>query len=58
MIVPQIDTPSILVLLRKPVNLVDVLRTIPAAAYVEEITTDLDTTNKKPSKVRITPRGT
>ncbi|NWF77286.1 MAG: hypothetical protein HXY36_01610 [Chloroflexi bacterium] len=57
MIVPQIDMPSILVFLRKPLNLVDVLQTIPAVAYVEKITTDLNATNKKPRKVRITLSG-
>jgi hypothetical protein len=57
MIVPQIDTPSILVFLRDSLNLVDVLQTIPAVAHVEEVTTDQDTTNgetgKGPRKVRI-----
>jgi hypothetical protein len=53
MIVPQIDMPSILVFLRESVNLVDVLQTIPAVAYVEEVTTDTAATNGKPRKVRI-----
>jgi hypothetical protein len=53
MIVPQIDMPSILVFLRKPMNFVDVLQTIPAVAYVEEVTTDKAATNGKPRKVRI-----
>ncbi len=53
MIVPQIDMPSILVFLRKSLNFVDVLQTIPAVAYVEEVTTDKAATNGKPRKVRI-----
>jgi cell division septum initiation protein DivIVA len=53
MIVPQIDMPSILVFLRKPMNFVDVLQTIPAVAYVEEVTTDKAATNGNPRKVRI-----
>jgi hypothetical protein len=57
MIVPQIDMPSILVFLRGPVNLVDVLQTVPVVAHVEEVTTDKASTNgesgKGPRKVRI-----
>jgi cell division septum initiation protein DivIVA len=57
MIVPQIDTPSILVFLRESINFVDVLQTIPAVAHVEEVTTDKAATNgepgKEPRKVRI-----
>lgn len=57
MIVPQIDTPSILVFLRDSMNLVDVLQTIPAVAHVGEVTIDKAATNgesgKGPRKVRI-----
>jgi len=57
MIVPQIDTPSILVFLRDSMNLVDVLQTIPAVTHVEEVTIDKAATNgesgKEPRKVRI-----
>jgi hypothetical protein len=53
MIVPQIDMPSILVFLRKPMNIVDVLKTIPAVAYVEDVTTDKSATNGKLRKVRM-----
>ena len=56
-IVPQIDTPSILVFLRDSMNLVDVLQTIPAVDHVEEVTTDKAATNGEPGngprKVRI-----
>jgi hypothetical protein len=52
-IVPQIDTPSILVFLRDSMNLVDVLQTIPAVAHVEEVTIDKAVTNGEPRKVRI-----
>jgi len=53
MIVPQIDMPSILVFLRETINFVDVLRTIPAVAYVEEVATDKAASNGRPMKVRI-----
>ena len=56
-IIPRVDMPAILVFLREQVNLVDVLRTSPAVAHVEEISTDSDATNgetgKQPKKVRI-----
>jgi hypothetical protein len=53
MIVPQIDMPSILVFLHKPVNVVDVLQTIPAVAHVEEVIANTAATNGRPRKVRI-----
>jgi vacuolar-type H+-ATPase subunit E/Vma4 len=53
MIVPQIDMPLILVFLRKPMNVVDVLKTIPAVAYVEEVIIDKAGTNGRPRKVRM-----
>jgi cell division septum initiation protein DivIVA len=53
MIVPQISRPSILVFLRKPMNVVDVLKTIPAVAYVEEVTIDKAVINGRPRKVRM-----
>jgi len=53
MIVPQIDMPSILVFLHKPMNVVDVLQKMPAVDHVEEVSTDTAATNGKPRKVRI-----
>jgi len=53
MIVPQIDMPSILVFLRKPMNVVDVLQKIPAVANIEQVTPNTAATNGKPRKVRI-----
>jgi hypothetical protein len=53
MIVPQIDMPSILVFLRKTINFVDVLKTIPAVAHVEEVTPKTASANGKARKVRI-----
>jgi hypothetical protein len=53
MIVPQIDMPSILVFLRKPMNFVDVLKKIPTVAFVEEVTPDTAATNGRPRKIRI-----
>jgi cell division septum initiation protein DivIVA len=56
-IIPRMDTPSILVFLRRELNLVDALRTMPAVAHVEEATTDTDATNgepaRAPKKIRI-----
>jgi hypothetical protein len=57
MIVPQIDMPSILVFLREPMNIVDVLKTISAVAYVEEVAPNTAATNGKPRKVRISLAG-
>jgi hypothetical protein len=53
MIVPQIDAPLILVFLRRPMNVVDVLQKVPAVAYVEEVTAGVAATNGRPRKVRI-----
>jgi len=53
MIVPQIDAPLILVFLRRPINVVDVLQKVPAVAYVEEVMANIASTNGKPRKVRI-----
>ncbi len=53
MIVPQIDVPLILVFLRKPINVVDVLQKVPAVAFVEEVKSNIAATNGKPRKVRI-----
>jgi hypothetical protein len=53
MVVPQIDAPLILVFLRKPMNVVDVLQKLPAVSSVEEMTSDVAASNGKPRKVRI-----
>jgi hypothetical protein len=53
MIVPQIDVPLILVFLRRPMNVIDVLQKIPAVAHVQEVTVDKAATNGRPRKVRI-----
>ena len=53
MIVPQIDVPLILVFLRKPINVIDVLQKVPAVARVEEVASSIAATNGKPRKVRI-----
>jgi cell division septum initiation protein DivIVA len=57
MIVPQIDAPLILVFLRRPINVVDVLQKVPAVAYVEDVTSKIAATNGKPRKVRISLSG-
>jgi hypothetical protein len=53
MIVPQIDMPSILVFLRKPINFVELLKTVPAVASVEEVTPKTASANGKARKVRV-----
>jgi len=53
MIVPQIDAPLILVFLRRPMDIVDVLQKVPAVASVEEVMATVAATNGKPRKVRI-----
>jgi hypothetical protein len=53
MVVPQIDAPLILVFLRKPMNVIDVLQKLPAVSSVEAVTSDVTATNGKPRKVRI-----
>ena len=58
MIVPKIDMPSILVFLREPINFVNVLQTIPAVAYIEEVKPDTAATNGNSRKVRIALSGT
>ena len=58
MIVPKIDMPSILVFLREPINLVNVLQTIPGVAYIEEVKPDTAATNGNSRKVRIALSGT
>jgi len=57
MIVPQIDTPSILIFLHKPMNVIDVLQIIPAVVHVEEVAPDTAATNGRPRKVRISLSG-
>jgi cell division septum initiation protein DivIVA len=57
MIVPQVDTPSILVFLHKPINIVDVLKRIPAVSHVEEVVPDTAAANGKPRKLRISLSG-
>jgi hypothetical protein len=53
MLVPQIDAPLILVFLRRPMNIVDVLQKLPAVSSVEEVTSDVAATNGRPRKIRI-----
>jgi hypothetical protein len=53
MVVPQIDAPLILIFLRKPMNVIEVLQKLPAVSSVEAVTSDVTATNGKPKKVRI-----
>lgn len=54
-IVPKMDRPSILVFMREPIPLVDVLRALPEVAQVKEEATD--TADGKPKKVQIALPG-
>lgn len=53
MIVPQLDAPSILVFLRKPIDLVNVLRKIPAVAHIEEVAREGGDKDENQKKVRV-----
>lgn len=52
-IIPKDDAPSILVFMRKSVNLIDLLKIIPNVAHSEEIATGENTANSEPKKVRL-----
>jgi len=52
-IIPETDSPSIIVFLREPINLIDVMRTLPEVAQVKEDMTDTGGANTKPRKVQI-----
>ena len=52
-IIPETDRPSIIVFLREPINLIDVMRTLPEVAQVKEDMTDTAGANTKPRKVQI-----
>ena len=52
-IIPETDSPSIMVFLREPINLTDVMRTLPEVAQVKEDMTDTAGANTKPRKVQI-----
>jgi len=52
-LIPHTDHPSIIVLLREPVDLIDMLRTLPEVAHVKEAATDTTDAEDKPRKVQI-----
>ena len=56
-IIPRTDMPSIIVFLREPISLVDVLRTLPEVAQVKEDATDTAGANGKPRKLQIVLSG-
>lgn len=56
-IIPEMDRPSILVFVREPIHLVDVLRTLPEVAQVKEDATDTAGVDGKPKKVQIVLSG-
>ena len=56
-IIPETDKPSVIVFLREPLHLIDILKTLPDVAQVEEKATDTDETNGKPRKVQIVLSG-
>ena len=56
-IIPETNSPSIQVFLREPINLIDVMRTLPEVAQVKEDMTDTAGANTKPRKVQIVLLG-
>ena len=56
-IIPRTDRPSIIVFLREPIHLIDVLRTLPEVAQVKEDTADTAGADGKPRKVQIVLSG-
>jgi cell division septum initiation protein DivIVA len=56
-IIPETNSPSIIVFLREPINLIDVMRTLPEVAQVKEDMTDTAGANTKPRKVQIVLLG-
>jgi len=52
-IIPETDNPSILVFLREPINLTDVIKMLPEVAEVREDAADSDGANIKPKRVQI-----
>jgi F0F1-type ATP synthase membrane subunit b/b' len=56
-IIPETDSPSIVVFLREPINLTDVMRTLPEVAQVKEDMTDTAGANTKPRKVQMVLLG-
>ena len=56
-IIPETDSPSIMVFLREPINLIGTLETLPEVAQVKEDGTDIPDDNDKPRKVQIVLNG-
>ncbi len=56
-IIPRTDSPLIMVFLREPIHLIDVVRTLPEVAQVNEDATDTADANGKPRKVQIVLSG-
>jgi vacuolar-type H+-ATPase subunit H len=52
-LIPNTDRPSIIVLLREPVDLVEMLRTLPEVASVNEVAVDEAEAEGKPRKIQI-----
>ena len=52
-LIPQIDRPTIMVFLRQPIELVDILETLPQVAKVTEDTTESGGAEGKPRKAQI-----
>jgi cell division septum initiation protein DivIVA len=56
-LIPQIDRPTITVFLRKSIDLVDILKTLPQVAQVTEVTTTSNGDAVKPRKAQIELSG-
>ena len=56
-IIPNADKPSILLYLSEPIDVIDVMRTLPEVAYINKDTIDNADTNGKLKKVQISISG-
>jgi cell division septum initiation protein DivIVA len=56
-LIPQIDRPTITVFLRKSIDMVDILKTLPQVAQVTEVTTTSNGDAVKPRKAQIELSG-
>ncbi len=56
-LIPNAERPSIIVSLREPINLIDMLRTLPEVARIEEDATETTGAEGKPRKIQISLSG-
>ena len=56
-LIPNTERPSIIVSLREPINLIDMLRTLPEVAHIGEDATETTGDEGKPRKIQISLSG-